>query len=325
MHTATHSARAAQREEAPWSSARAMTAVVIASLCFATSGPLARMAAPASPLLIAAARTSIAGGALLLLSLGPTLSALRASSLGTLARTFGVGALLAAHFGCFLGGLASTSLPAAVTLVSLEPVTVVMTAWLVFGTRPSRGEGAGIALATLGALVLVAGADNASGEHKLIGDLLVLAAVVLYGLYLAGAKALAPRLSPGAYATLVFLSASVTLWLAMWLSDSRALGPVMRSLPMSSWGAIVALGVIPTLGGHTLVQWAARRVRPSVVALVSPGETIGALLISAAALGEVPRGGEWLGAALALGGVVTTLRAQRSEALVLEQQARGSS
>jgi drug/metabolite transporter (DMT)-like permease len=298
-------------ERAAWPAGKAAVVVLIASICFATSGPLARVAYPADPLVIAAGRTALAGGLLLAASAGPTARAVRALSWGKLAQIAGAGALLAAHFWCFLAGLASTSLPAAVTLVSLEPIAVVLTAWAAFGARPSRGEGVGVALATLGALVLVlvglkAGAGGASrGEHTLGGDLLVLAAVALYGLYLGAAKALAGLLPAGAYASLVYLSAGALL------AAGAALSGATLALPQGAWLAIAALGIIPTLGGHTLVQWATRHVPASVVALVSPGETVGSLLISAALLGEAPRGLEWLGALLSLGGVGVTLLAQR--------------
>ena len=56
------------------------------------------------------------------------------------------GVLLAAHFGLFVWGLQRTSLPAAVSLVSLEPLAVVMTAWLLHGVRPRPLEQAGVAV-----------------------------------------------------------------------------------------------------------------------------------------------------------------------------------
>src|SRR6185295_13280623 len=96
------------------------------------------------------------------------------------------GVLLAAHFGLFVWGLQHTSLPAAVSLVSLEPLAVVLTAWLLHGLRPRPLEQAGVAVATLGALLMSRGAG--SGEHRLFGDLLVIGAVLLFGLYISAAR-----------------------------------------------------------------------------------------------------------------------------------------
>jgi drug/metabolite transporter (DMT)-like permease len=71
------------------------------------------------------------------------------------------------------------------------------------------------------------------------------------------------------------------------------------------------LAFIPTLVGHTIVQRAARHLSPALVALVSPGETVGALAIGAVFLHAPPRGTELVGAALVLVGVFATVLAQR--------------
>ncbi len=86
-----------------------------------------------------------------------------------------------------------------------------------------------------------------------------------------------------------------------------ALGEHAAGPPAATWGCVVALGLVPTLVGHTLVQRAARTVAPAVVALVSPGETIGSIAIGAVWLGAWPSGYEWGGTALVLAGVVLAL------------------
>lgn len=284
---------------APWTATRAALVVGIASVCFAWSGPLARLASPAHPILIAAGRCALA--AVLLFGFAPraTVRAVATLPARTLLGALLAGALLAAHFGFFLAGLAATSLPAAVTLVSLEPVAVVLTAWAAFGARPSVGESVGVGLATLGAVVLAQGAGG--GEHRLVGDLLVLVAVALYGLYLGVARGLSTKIQPAVYVTLVYASAAALLAVTCVALQTPL------ALPRQSYLCIAALAIVPTLGGHTLVQWAAARVPAPVVALVSPGETLGSLLIAATLLGERPSLVEAAGAGLALLGVIVTL------------------
>jgi drug/metabolite transporter (DMT)-like permease len=82
--------------------------------------------------------------------------------------------------------------------------------------------------------------------------------------------------------------------------------------PASTWVALALLGVIPTLVGHTLVQVAARTAPPTLVALVSPGETIGSLAIGAALLRKWPSPVEGVGAAIILAGAVLAIRAAAS-------------
>jgi drug/metabolite transporter (DMT)-like permease len=291
----------------PWPRSKAALIVAAAALCFATSGPLARAAAPAHPLVIAAGRTALASVLLLLLAPRSTLRAVAALPPRTLAKVLGAGLLLAAHFGFFLGGLAATSFAAAVTLVSLEPVAVVLVAWAAFGARPGRGELLGVALATAGALATAA---SGSAEHHLLGDAMVLIAVALYGLYVGAARGLGQALPPGPYAATVYAAAGLSLGLVCAALSLLGAGSIFHT-PTHSLLAIAALAVIPTLGGHTLVQWSARHVPASLVALVSPGETVGSLLIGAALMHQTPSAAEGVGAALVLAGVGCTLAAQR--------------
>ncbi|MCC6644272.1 MAG: DMT family transporter [Polyangiaceae bacterium] len=287
-------------------STRALFAVAVAALAFAWSGPLARLASPAHPLVIAAGRCALA--ALMLGALRPRALLRELSSAPPLALglALAAGALLALHFGFFLVGLSRTSLPAAVTLVSLEPVAVVLTAWAWHRVRPARGEALGVALATAGAVIVARGAGG--GRHTLAGDLLVVAAVALYGLYLGAARAAARELSPLSYVTLVYALAAAALGVACLAVDAS-----VSAVPARSWAMIGLLALGPTLVGHSLVQWASRAgVSPSIVALVSPGETLGSLVIGAAWLGEAPSGAEALGAAVALTGVVVTARGARA-------------
>jgi drug/metabolite transporter (DMT)-like permease len=269
--------------------------VALASLAFATASPLARVAVGISPIAVAAGRTAVAAVAIVVARPRQVANAWRALSSRQRWALAGAGLLLAAHFALFLEGLHDTSFPAAVALVSLEPLSVVLVAWAVFGIRPRRGEAAGVAVASLGALVVASGAGQ--GEHRLVGDVEVLLAVVLFGGYVAAARGLRDAMPPLPYAAGVYGVASVAL-----LPFAAVPAQGMPAPPAMTWGAIALLGLVPTLIGHTLVQNASRRVSPSLVALVSPGETVGSLAIGALLLRTWPSEVETLGAVLILAG-----------------------
>lgn len=292
-------------EQLSWTRKQAALTIASASLFFATSGPLARIAEPAHPLLIALGRTALASLLLFLASPLATTRALSQTSRRTRLKVFGAGALLAAHFGLFLTGLATTSFSAAVTLVSLEPVAVVLVAWIAFRERPNSGEWLGVGLAMMGALTT---SESGAVGHRIAGDLMVIASVALYGLYVGAAKGLASEIAPGPYATIVYGTSGFILGFICIL---MALGGQSFEAPPHSVLAIVALAIIPTLGGHTLVQWSARHIPASLVALISPGETVGSLLIGMLWLKQIPSMHEAIGALLVLAGVGCTLAAQR--------------
>jgi drug/metabolite transporter (DMT)-like permease len=184
----------------------------------------------------------------------------------------------------------------------------VVCAWALLGIAPRPLERAGVVLAAVGAAIVARGAGQ--GEHRLAGDLAVLAAVVLYGLYLTVARALKDALPPRSYATLVYAGAAVTLALALLFVPAAFTAPAW---PLSTHAvvAIVALAVVPTVLGHTAVQSGSRSFAPAVVALVSPGETIGSLAIGAALLRTRPTAVELLGTAVILVGSALALLGAR--------------
>jgi drug/metabolite transporter (DMT)-like permease len=219
----------------------------------------------------------------------------------------GAGVLLAVHFALFLWGLDRTSLPAAVSLVSLEPLGVVLCSWFLFGIRPTRAEQIGVLVATAGAVLIAQGAGT--GEHRLTGDLLVLGAVVLYGFYVAAARGFRDALPARSYAALVYAGATIALAAALPLTPGALDG--LSPPPVRAALAVAALALIPTVLGHTAVQAAARWMSPSTVALVCPGETLGGIAIGAAMLGAVPTPTEIVGASIILGGSTIAILGSR--------------
>lgn len=280
---------------------RELLLVALAAAAAATSSPLAKLAHGLSFAQIGAGRCAV--GALLLLALAPRVTWRAVAGLdgrGRLA-VIGGGVLLGLHFALFLGGLLATSLPAAAALVSLEPLAVVVAAWAAFGARPNAREQIGIALATAGAAVVARGAGQ--GEHTLLGDALVIGAVVVYGAYVAFARWIGSAMPTTSYAACVFGVAACTLAVAVPFAPSDP-----HVTPGSaSWLAVLGLGLVPTALGHTLLQRAARRVPPSIVALVAPGETLGSILIGAA-MGAWPSRVEWAGAVLVMLGASVAVR-----------------
>ncbi|WP_437754900.1 DMT family transporter [Sorangium sp. So ce1389] len=277
--------------------------VVLASLAFAASGPLARYARPVHPLFIAFGRVALAAAALSLVDLRSLARSAAALSLRQRAAVLGAGLLLAVHFALFLWGLDRTSLASALSLISLEPLAVVLCAWVFFRVRPTRSEQAGVLLATAGAVIIARGAG--AGDHRLSGDLMVVGATLLYGLYVSFARALRDALPARSYAALVYTSAALFLAAALPAAPGALEG--VAPPPAHAVVAIVALALVPTLIGHTAVQAAARRMSPAIVALVSPGETLGGIVIGALWLDAIPTAVEIAGAAVILVGATVAI------------------
>ena len=292
----------------PAHGARGVGLVLAASLAFATSAPLSKLVAPMDPIFIAVVRVTVAATLLSLWDARGLLRAVRQLGRSAWLRLIAGGALLGAHFGLFQWGLSKTSLPAAVSLVALEPLSVVLAAWLLFRLRPSRLEGLGLGFATVGAITIGLQASGA-GEHTLAGDGIVLAAVMLFGFYVCASRSLVNQLSAIHSAPLVYAVAAIVL--ALWLGVSPQFSaPSFASLSSNQLLGLLALALVPTVIGHTLVQLGARFLRPSMVALVCPGETLGSAALGALALSIVPTGTEALGGLIILAGAGVAISAQ---------------
>ncbi len=285
----------------------AVLLVVLASVAFATSGPAAKVALEGGgPLAVAAARGGLAALVLVIATRGRTLAAFRTLPGRDLAMGALSGAVLALHFACFTAGIASTSFAAAVTLVSLEPAVVLLAGVLVFRLRPTRLELAGLAVAALGAFAIARGDEGPAGEHRLAGDLLVIGAVGLYGVYYSFSRALREKLPALVYSTLVYGTAALVL-----LVLAPATGASLHLEGARPLAAVAVLALVATLGGHTLGQLAARRLRPATVALMSPGETLGSVLLGATVFGWWPAPNELVGCVAVLAGATLTILGAR--------------
>lgn len=191
------------------------------------------------------------------------------------------GVFLAAHFGVWISSLYLTSTAASVALVATQPVFAAIFGRIFLGETLSVREVGGIAVAGLGCAVL-AGGDLGTAD-ALTGDLLAVAGAGLAAAYLVVGRRLRAALALRAYLAYVNLVAAVLLACTAVLMGAPLLG-----FSWTAYAAIAACAAIPSLLGHTLLNWSVRRVAAHVVALAILGEPVGASLIQWAMHGEAP-------------------------------------
>jgi len=281
--------------EAPTSKVAVYGALMLAVMAVSTAAPLVHAAAPAPAMTVAALRISLAA-LLLTLGSGADLGAWRhlaARQRGAIALA---GTFLAAHFGVWISSLYLTSTAASVALVATQPVFAALFGRIFLGETILVREVGGIAVAGLGCVVL-AGGDLGVGD-ALFGDVLAILGAAFAAAYLVVGRRLRAALALRAYLAYVNLIASVLLLGAAALMDAPLAG-----LPWSAYAAIAACAVVPSLLGHTLLNWSVRRVAAHVVALAILGEPVGASLIQWAVHGEAPPGHAILGGAVIVAGI----------------------
>lgn len=212
-------------------------------------------------------------------------------------RAAGAGLALAAHFATWIGSLQLTSVAASVALVTTQPVWVALLSAAFLGERVSRRTALGIAVSLAGGL-LVAGADLGTSARALAGDALAVAGAIFAALYFVAGRRARATLSLGAYVGAVYPAAALALLAAAGLA-----GAPLSGFSPATWGALVLLGLVPQLVGHSLLNWSLRWLPAPLVAVAILAEPVVSTLLAIPVLGERPGPGVAAGGLLTLCGV----------------------
>jgi drug/metabolite transporter (DMT)-like permease len=208
------------------------------------------------------------------------------------ARAAGVGLALGGGYALQAAGLQKASATNAAFLTGLF-VVLVPVLGILRGRRPGAWEWAGVLAGTAG-LVLLTGGPSPPGRP----ELLLLGCAAAFALHILLLDAVAPQLSP------VALGALQTVVAAASMAALAAAEPTPPEVPGEVWAAVAGMGVVATAAAFVVQSWAQRFTSPVHVGLVFTAEPVFAAVLARWWLGEVLGGGQWLGAALILSGIV---------------------
>ena len=210
--------------------------------------------------------------------------------------------------GLFLLGLSRSSPGHAALMYALTPIFVFVIARARLGERASPAKLAGIVVAFAGVLVvlLARGVMAFRGQGSpLVGDLLILAAVVAWAVYAVWGKPYAER-----YGAVVFTGLSLgfgtLLYLPLGLATSQ-LDDFAR-LSTSGWSAVAYLVVVTSVVCYVIFYWAMARAEASRVAIWSNLQPVLTALLAWGFYGERLTAPFLAGGAMVLAGVVLTER-----------------
>jgi drug/metabolite transporter (DMT)-like permease len=195
------------------------------------------------------------------------------------------GLALALHFATWIASLSYTSIASSVLLVNTSPVFAVALTRIFLGERISPVVLGAIPVAFAGA-ALIALADWTGSPGSLFGNLLALAGAVTLAAYQVIGRGLKDALPLNAYVLGVWATAAVALaGLAAWF------GVPLSGFGGRTWLAFLALALVPTVGGHGLVNKSLRSFPAPTVGLFLLGEPVGASILAFLLFHEVP--GPW--------------------------------
>lgn len=212
------------------------------------------------------------------------------------------GLFLSVHFGLWTLSLAYTSVASSVVFVSIHPIFVALAEWAWLHERLPPVAWAGICATVAGSAIIGAN-DLQVGGRALYGDLLAVGGAVAIVGYLLIGRRLRQRLDFLGYSTPVY----AVCWagLVVWAAAGRE---NVFAFPATDLVWFVALALVPTIGGHTVMNWALAHVPASLVAVAFVCEPVGAALLAWLLLGEAVPVLTALGGGVILAGVVLTSR-----------------
>jgi drug/metabolite transporter (DMT)-like permease len=207
------------------------------------------------------------------------------------------GGALALHFATWIASLSFTSVAASVLLVNLAPVFNVLLSRAFLSEVADRGLLVALGLALAGAaLIAVGDSSSARGRSPLLGDALALAGALTLSVYHVIGRGLRHALPLNAYVLAVWAGAALALGVLCLAFRAPLVGH-----PAAAYGWFLALALVPTLGGHGLMNLSLRRFPAPVVGLFLLGEPLGASALAYALLDEVPGATTLAGGAIVLG------------------------
>ncbi len=279
----------------------AWLALALAVVCVSFGSVFVRLAA-APPLAVAFWRVGLAS--LIVAPFGwSSLRSIRSISTGPQQLALlGSGIALALHFASWIASLSHTSVATSVLVVNTAPLFTAALAAAILREPLTRSTGVALALGLSGCL-LVARGDWTGEVGSLRGLVLALAGALTLSLHhIAGRGLRSMPLSLPGYVLAVWSVAAVALLPLALLSGSPLLAPSPRT-----WLFLGLLALVPTVGGHGLVNLSLRRLPAPTVGLFLLGEPLGATTLAVLFFGEVP--GPWVlaGAALVVSALAVTI------------------
>jgi len=210
------------------------------------------------------------------------------------------GVLLAGHFLLWTASLGYTSIAASVLLVSIHPLLVVPLGRRLLGDPATRALAFGAVLAVGGTAITCLGAAS-EGRQALIGDLLAVGGALCLAGYLLIGRALRGSTHTISYSATVYTVVCAVSGLTALLGKTAHVPSLRTTL------CCLALAAVCTVGGHTVYNWALRRVGAGTVSVALLGEAPLTAVLALAIFGAVPAIPTLIGGVLILLGVGMTL------------------
>lgn len=212
---------------------------------------------------------------------------------------------LAIHFMSWVVGARMTFVANASLLANLTPVAMPFFVWLFFKEKINRQEVFGSTLTLVGVFILTAANLQMSPEN-FTGDLICLGSMLAFACYLALGRKNSHRLSLWLYMVPVyFIAGLLCLGTAVFF-----INPI-KEYTLKNVMLIIGLGVIPTVFGHTILNYSLKFFRGQIVSVCNLTQPIFAGILGFFLFAEKPGANFYPAAALIIIGIIIVLFSTR--------------
>lgn len=211
------------------------------------------------------------------------------------------GFFLALHFGTWTVSLAYIPVGRSVLLVTCHPIFTAIASRVFLGEPFSKRNLGASLVAFCGIVVILlesASEFSISRGNLLLGDLLALAGAITIVGYIILGRRLRAETGLATYTTTVYMVTSIFL-----LVPALAVGVWPWMLNATDYFWLLALAIIPTIGGHTVFNYLLKNVSASLISVAFLGEPLGASLLAWAIWGQVPSLFTLIGGMLVITGI----------------------
>jgi drug/metabolite transporter (DMT)-like permease len=207
----------------------------------------------------------------------------------------------------FINGLARTTPANSSLLMATAPIFVAIYGQVLRVERASGWTWAGIMLSFVGIVLLIGGSETGLqlGGATVVGDLMVLAAAMLWAAYTTGSKPLLARYSPLKLTALTMVAGTVPLVL---VSIPALRSQNWSTVPAGAWAGWLYSSLFAIVVAYVAWYTSVARVGTARTAIYSNLTPVVAIIVAWVALGDRLSLLQVFGAAIVLAGLVLTRR-----------------
>ena len=213
------------------------------------------------------------------------------------------GIFLGCHFACFFLGIRNTSIANATLLGCMAPIFTVFIS-IFQKKKMNKMTYVGLIVAIIGGGIVQSG-DISLNSANLFGNSIALLSALFLAITFVLAKEIRQETANVVYGRSLFFVASITVLFIATTTGDSVLNFTVGDIP---W--FLFLGLVPSIFGHNLLNYAVKYITPTAVSSVPLGEPIIASIFALLLFGEAIPIGALLGGPVVLIGVYIIINNQ---------------